>query len=99
MKDIPQIDADTKIHATVFGDAAVFNIQPVLDFNGALKGIDGTVEFGQDIVAWVVDDPPVMPGYQFSNDLLVSRDGGDRGRVVIVHQFAVSVHVGAENGA
>ena len=56
--DLSQIYADTKNHTTIIGQFAIFYFQYILGFDSAIEGIQGTAEFGQDIVTRCIDDPP-----------------------------------------
>ena len=60
VKNIPQIDADAKLHASMVGQFTVFGLQCALDFNGTVDGIQGTAKFCQNVVAGGIDHPTMV---------------------------------------
>jgi len=57
---VADMDADAEPHGFALGHARIFRGQSLLHRDGALHGIDGTGEIGDDAVAGGVEDPPAI---------------------------------------
>src|SRR5262245_46465175 len=71
----------------------------LLEVDGALGGVDGARELDQHTIACDLEDTALMLRDQRLQNLATARfEGGERAHLVLLHEAAVTNHVGSENG-
>lgn len=96
-QDLAQVDTDAKLHPPLLGKLRIPGGQVLLEHHGALDRVDNTAELRQQAVACEVDDPATVAADEPRHQLTVGLDHFDRGRLVVAHEPAVAVNVGAQD--
>ena len=95
---VPQVDPDAEQHLPVLGQLCVARLQLLLHRHRALHRIHHAGELGQEVVPRRVHHPATVLLDEIGDDLLVGFEGLDGGGLVVLHEAAVTGHVGAEDG-
>src|SRR6516165_3915395 len=81
--DIPQVDADAKLHTAVDRKFAIASVQLPLDGHRTLHGIDHAGKLGQQVIPWRVEDSTVVLLHEGVDKCLVDGQGLDGGRFIL----------------
>jgi hypothetical protein len=91
------MDANAEPHLLTERAILVLFFDRILDRDGALDGINGTGEIGNDTVAGGIEDPAAMGGDQRVEDRPIGLQTAQRADLVQPHQAAVLGNIGREN--
>src|SRR5262249_23737530 len=96
--DVPEIDADAILNASVLGRSGISLRDGRLYFDGAPYRPDDTWEFGDHAVAHQLEDAALVLGDLGPDDLVLQPlQGGERAFVVDPHQAGVADDIGGED--
>src|SRR5215831_1095222 len=92
---VAEVDADTKPHAAGVRKDGVARAELALDLDRGLDRVDHARELGKHVITGRVHHTAVVAGHDGGDDLTVLGDGADGGRLVVPHETAVALRVGA----
>ncbi|HEU0201086.1 MAG TPA: hypothetical protein VFR86_11690 [Burkholderiaceae bacterium] len=95
--DVADVDPDAKLHSSFGGKTLVAQSERPLKLNGTLHRVHRTWELGQEAVSRRVDDAPAMLFDMPASNLEISRQPLQRADLVLAHEAAVALDIGAEN--
>ncbi len=97
--DVPQVDADTKPDASLFGQIGLSLVHRLLDVNGTLDGLNDARKLGQEPVAHQLHDTSLALRdprlHQLSTEGLQALE---RSRLILAHEAGIADNVGGKNG-
>ena len=95
--DLAEVHADSKLHATIIGDARVSRLQRLLDTDRRLDGIYDAGELREKLIAWCVHHAAALLSDQLGDDFPVGGERLYRSDVVGAHQATIAFDSGAQD--
>jgi hypothetical protein len=78
--------------------ALIRQSESVLDLHGAIQCVDHAGEFRQHAIAGGASDPAIMRSDKIVDDEAMTRQGGKRCHLVLLHMPAIPFDIGGEDG-
>src|SRR4030095_1111663 len=96
--DAAQIEPDAEPHLARGWQLGVPELELALDLDRALDGVHHAGELRQHVVAGRVYHAPAVAGHGGADHRAILGDGPHRRHLVVAHEPAVALHVGAHDG-
>src|SRR4051794_25829940 len=97
--DVAGVDADAEADLLVLGDARLALGHAALDGDGTGDRVDDAAELAQHAIAHELDNPAVVLGQEWLEELLAVRlEAGERAGLVMAHEPRVADHVRRQDG-
>src|SRR4030042_5285084 len=95
---VSKVNTDAKLHPAVLRQPSISGFQFLLNFGSTLNCIHYTCKLSKNIIPWSIHYPSEVILNEARHHFFVSIQGADCPFLILTHEAAVPLNIGAEDG-